>query len=252
MASIIIPDTFKDADPELLKLAQEAVLKAKQKAEKPKRVKAELSPEQLRAKQLKELTKKLAEANGVKVASKRMGEVKRTNGRGEIRNEEIIQYAYSNGYTRIYLHKGKVASCEWATITFEPANNLFLWNGQKFESLYALHKAFATGSTFSRASTLSSTYFAKDGEKPERTKERRLSEINKEWLYYSPKSGSVASGKPEPEPVADEKPEPEAEDSEVEFEIEEDSVPAPAPAPAPEPVKVVKLGSIRVPRKPKA
>lgn len=194
--TFVIPDVLKNMPPELIKLALEAVAKAKQKANEKlvKREKKVATPEQIQAQQLKTITKMIAEANGVKTASRDYTNTKvnRQKGTASIVDELIFDKAEELHSTHIYLRKGKKSAYIYTTIALDTVNKIYKYGTQSFTSLFALHKAYCPDDTFGRSATLRSCYFSQTGENINiKNKEYCLEKWEGEFLIFTQKKPST-------------------------------------------------------------
>jgi hypothetical protein len=218
---------------DLIQAALKAVLEAKAKEEAKKakaaKPKAEPSEEDKRKAALKKLTADLAKLEGVKVATKDYSAttVKRTNGKGELQNADIILHATENQYTAITIHaprtKGSRTDLKWGVFTIDKGTDSFIYEGKAYKSLYTAHRAFYPDHTFSNKATVKSAYFLKAGETPGKLPDRQLSES---FIHYTVKATPKATTPKSATPAASIKGDSESvatapEDSESEGEAEE-------------------------------
>jgi hypothetical protein len=189
--NIVIPDALKNVDADLLKEALKYVEERKAKAEKPKREKKVLTPEQVRENALRDIKKKLAEANGLKAQRVQTKEPERVRGRGHLNDALILEYAQKMGFKYIYLHKGKLSELTWLSLELDLINLKYINQNTREEhtSLSAIHKKFCEGQAVAVKTTLNNSYFSKGGE-PKRNKAFRLSELegDQNWKEYTPVS----------------------------------------------------------------
>ena len=245
-----IPDELKAIDSELMKLALAKLALAKQKQEKKaeKRVKKELTPEQQREIALKALTKKLAEANGVKIASR---DYSNTNinrrGNASLRDDIIFQTAEQEKYTHIFLRKGKKSEYKFCKIELDVLNQQYILEGKKYQSLFDAHKAFCPEDTFGKEATLRSSYFGFRDEQDYSHRvfffKRNLLDMKEKLLQFGVKKPVKVAPEAPKEVIAEIVPEPPKEEV-AEIVPEPEAVPEAVPEPvADKPKKVKKIST---------
>jgi len=262
--------------------AAKAAQAAKEAAKGGKKAKAEPTPEELHKAKVQKLLKDSAALEEVKLPTKTYrkdaegkalnskGEhINRQHGSGSINTLEVLAHAKANGYTSIAIHKPKTKGSKtdllWGIMTFDHANDHFIYEGKKYATLKLAHGAFYPGAVFSNKSTIRSAYYLKDGETPAKRADRRLSE---DLITYSPKATPKTSPKGTPEgsvaAAGGGEPAPEADDADAEHTCDDcgetyfggdhicDDAPAPPPVAVPVASSVIIKGKAKVKKAAKA
>lgn len=206
--TFVIPDHLKNADLELMTLALKAITKVKEKADAKasvKREKKQPTEEEIKATKLKEMIKALATANGLKTPTKDYSTttVNRRKGTASICDDLVIQKAEEVKCDRIYLRTGKKSAYVFTTILVDFSNIRFIWKDTPYTSLYELHKAYCPGATFSKKSTLNSSYYGHSSDSaPVMRLTHRLDIWENDFIRFTEKNTPAPTPAPAPAPGA--------------------------------------------------